>query len=387
VAAAARLLRAARRPLIVAGGGVWHSAAEDALRALADGCAIPVVETSAGKGVHPGAVGGLGVNGTGAANALAREADVVLCAGTRLSDFTTASHSLFQAPGVRFVGVNVCAADAHKLGALPVVADARLALVALADALTGWRAPEQPVRAAMEAWERELAPALVPRAGERVSQGEILRALNEQVRPGDWVVAAAGSPPGDLLKLWRAVPGSHVHLEFAFSCMGHELPAGLGLRLADPDAGEIFVVIGDGTYLMAAGELATAVHERLKVTVVLLVNGGFQSIHALQRATTASSLGTEFPELDYAANARTFGWRAWEAHSAGDLAGALDAARAATGPAIVVVRVDPRRTLPSAGAFWDLGVAEVSSRPEAAAAAAGHARGRAAQRHYGWVAP
>jgi 3D-(3,5/4)-trihydroxycyclohexane-1,2-dione acylhydrolase (decyclizing) len=273
----------------------------------------------------------------------------------------------------------VCAADAHKLGALPVVADARLALAALAEALAGWRAPEQLVDLA---WGRELEASLVAR-----SQGELLRALNERVRPGDWVVAAAGSPPGDLLKLWRAVSGTHVHLEFAFSCMGHELPAGLGIRLAEPDAGEIYVVIGDGTYLMAAGELAAAAHERLKVTVLLLVNGGYQSIHALQRATTASSLGTEFPELDYAANARTFGWRAWEVESAGELAGALDAARAAEGPAIVVARVDGRRALASAGAFWDLGVAEVSARPEAAAAAAEHARGRVGQRHYGWVAP
>jgi 3D-(3,5/4)-trihydroxycyclohexane-1,2-dione acylhydrolase (decyclizing) len=394
IAAAAALLRSARRPLIVAGGGVSHSAAEAELLHLAEAAGIPVAETSAGKGVFTGelALGGLGVNGTRAANAIAAEADVVVCAGTRLGDFTTASHTLFQAPDVRFVAINVSEPDAYKLGALPVVADARVALAALATALRGWRAPEDhaaAVRAALAAWERDVVADVAPRVGGRMGQGEVLRVLNARVRRGDWVVAAAGSPPGDLLKLWRPVEGSRVHIEFAFSCMGHELPAGLGIRLAEPDAGEIYVVIGDGTYLMAGSELTTAAQRRLKVTVVLLVNGGYQSIHALQRATVGETAGTEFgaPEVDYAANARSCGWAVWSADDPAALGDALEEARAADGPAIVVVRVDPDRTLLPSGAFWDLGVARQSEHPQARVAAAERARGEARQRFHGWVAP
>jgi 3D-(3,5/4)-trihydroxycyclohexane-1,2-dione acylhydrolase (decyclizing) len=394
IAAAAALLRTAQRPLIIAGGGVWHSGAEAQLRRLAETAGIPVAETSAGKGTYHGelALGGLGVNGTRAANDVAREADVVLCVGTRLSDFTTASHSLFAAADVRFVGVNVGEADAHKLGALGVVADARAALAALGAALDGWRAPDAHAaacRAALADWRGELARDLEPRGAGPASQGQILRALNERVAPGDWVLAAAGAAPGDLLKLWAPVEGSHVHIEFAFSCMGHELPAGLGIRMADPEAGEIYVVIGDGTYLMAAGELATAVQEQLKVTVVLLVNGGYQSIHTLQRSTVGATLGTEFDglDVDYVANARSFGWHARTASTPGELADALVEARGQERPALIAVPVAPHQGLLDAEAFWDLGVAEVSSRPAAQAAAADQRRGRVTQRLYSWTGP
>ena len=398
IAAAAALLRRAERPLLIAGGGVRHSAAEPALAALAGATGIPVAETSAGKGAHlgPGLLGGIGVNGTSAANAIAAEADVVVCAGTRLSDFTTASHSLFRHPGVRFVGINVCAADAAKVGALPVVADAREALEALLAALADWRAPEAHRRAAereLEQWRRTLATELAAAPGEGLLQGQVLRAVNDAIRPGDWVTAAAGGPPGDLLKLWEVREGTSAHLEFAFSCMGHELPAALGLRLGDRDAGEVYAVIGDGTWLMGSAELATAVQAALKVTVILLVNGGYQSIHGLQLAAGGPSFGNEFRdasgepvEVDFAANARSLGARAWDA---GDLAGleaALDEARAASGPAVVVCRVEPRRALASHGAFWDLGMAEVSERREVAEASAAHVRARSAQRFYGWTA-
>jgi 3D-(3,5/4)-trihydroxycyclohexane-1,2-dione acylhydrolase (decyclizing) len=392
VEAAAALLRGARRPLIVAGGGVWHSAAEAELARLADECGVPVAETSAGKGAYVGelALGGLGVNGTRAANAVAAAADVVLCVGTRLSDFTTASHSLFQAEDVRFVAVNVSEPDAHKLGALPVVADARVALAALRERLARWRAPRDGIdaaHAALAAWERDLAADVGAERSRRMGQGEVLRVLNGAARAGDWVVAAAGSPPGDLLKLWRQVPGGRAHIEFAFSCMGHELPAGLGIRLAEPHAGEIYVVIGDGTYLMASSELATAVAADLKATVVLLVNGGYQSIHALQRATVGVTLGTEWPGIDYAANARSYGWRVWTPEDPSALAAALDEARDCAGPALLVVPVDPHRTLLGSGAFWDLGVARVSELPAARAAARERADGEARQRFYGWTAP
>jgi 3D-(3,5/4)-trihydroxycyclohexane-1,2-dione acylhydrolase (decyclizing) len=383
---AAAVLRRARRPLVIAGGGVRHAAAEEALAALAERCGLPVAETSAGKGsiTGPACVGGIGVNGTGAANELAAAADVVLCVGTRLSDFTTASRSLFRDVGVRFVAINVDAGDAHALGALPVVADARAALEALAHELDEARGRRPDVDAATERWRSAVERDLAPVDGEGMTQGHVYRALNAACRAGDWVVAAAGSPPGDLLKLWDVAAGSSTHIEFAFSCMGHELPAALGIRMAEPDAGEIFAVIGDGTYLMAPTELVTAVQERLKLTVVLLVNGGFQSIHALQRATVGRSFGNEFGvPVDYAANARSLGCAAWEAGTVDELAAALDAARAHPGPALIACDVEPHRTLLGSGAWWDLGVPEVSADPRTRELAAAHARGAEGQRFYG----
>jgi 3D-(3,5/4)-trihydroxycyclohexane-1,2-dione acylhydrolase (decyclizing) len=367
IAAAAGLLRDAQRPLIVAGGGVRYSEAEAALAALADGCGIPVAETSAGKALYDGehAVGGIGVNGARSANAIAERADVVLCVGTRLSDFTTASRSLFQAADVRFAAINVVAADAHRLGAVAVVADARAALEALHAALGDSTTPEgyrREVEQARASWREALAADLAPRTA-RMSQGQALRAINAATRAGDWVVAAAGSPPGDLLKTWHAPSGSSVHIEFAYSCMGHEIPAGLGIRMADPSAGEVLVVIGDGTYLMAPTELVTAVQEQLKLTVVILVNGGYQSIHALQRGTSGDSFGNEFraPDgswlaVDYAANAASMGCATWRVATAAGLAAALEAARTETRAAVIVCDVDPGRTLLSSGAWWDVGV-------------------------------
>jgi 3D-(3,5/4)-trihydroxycyclohexane-1,2-dione acylhydrolase (decyclizing) len=406
LARAVALLRGARRPLVVAGGGVRHSEAEAELAALADRCALPVAETSAGKGSHRGPLllGGIGVNGTRAANAVAAEADVVLCVGTRLSDFTTASHSLFQAPDVRFVHLNVCAADAAKLGASPLVCDARAGLAALAEALGDWRAPAAHAEAAAgaaERWRRELDAALESPAGERMSQGRALRELNDRIGPGDWVVAAAGGSPGDLLKAWEVAEGSHAHIEFAFSCMGHELPAALGIRLAQPQEGRVYAVIGDGTYLMAMSELVTAVQEGLDVTVLLLVNGGYQSIHGLQQGAGGPSFGNELRrrdaaggapagallEVDYAANARSLGATAFEAGDPGELAAALGRARDTRGPVVIVARVDPRRGLPASGAFWDLGLAQVSTRAAVRQAAAAHAAAAAAQRSHAESAP
>jgi 3D-(3,5/4)-trihydroxycyclohexane-1,2-dione acylhydrolase (decyclizing) len=395
LAVAVDVLRSAQRPLVVAGGGVWHSGAEAALAGLAERLGAPVAETSAGKGTYRGALlaGGIGVNGTGAANALAADADVVLCVGTRLSDFTTGSQSLFQAPDVSFVGLNTCAADACKQGAFPLVADARAGLEALAAALERRErgARRRQLSAAIEDWRVALAADLQPNGG-RMSGGAVLAELNRNVRAGDWVVAAAGSPPGDLLKLWETPEGSHAHIEFAFSCMGHELPAGLGIRMADSEAGEVYVVIGDGTYLMAATELATAVQERLAVTVVVLVNGGYMSIRGLQRATGSPALATEFRNhadgeplaVDYAANARSLGCRAVDVASPGELTAALAAARAARAPTVVACAIEPHRALLHSGAFWDLGVAEASSRPEVREAAAAMRRGRATQRHHAW---
>jgi 3D-(3,5/4)-trihydroxycyclohexane-1,2-dione acylhydrolase (decyclizing) len=234
-----------------------------------------------------------------------------------------------------------------------------------------------------------------------MSQGRALQTLNGQIRPGDWIVAAAGSVPGDLLKTWQVAEGSETHIEFAFSCMGHELPAGLGIRLAQPDAGDVYVVIGDGTYLMAMSELVTAVQESLDVTVVLFVNGGYQSIHGLQEGAGGPSFGNElrrrdapggapagaFVEVDYAANARSLGATALEAGDPEELAAALDRARRTLGPVVIVCHVEPRRALPASGAFWDLGVPEVSSRAAVRDATAAHVAAAVAQRAYVEPAP
>lgn len=400
LAAAASALRRARRPLIIAGGGVRYAAAESALRDFADAAGIPVAETSAGKGTSAGrlALGGIGVNGTAAANEVAAATDLVLCVGTRLTDFTTGSRSLFEHPEVRFVGLNVAPADAIALGGLPLVADARAGLEELAAELTGWRAPSGAAaasEAAIERWRAALASDLAPRPGERLTQAQVLRTLNGAARAGDWVVAAAGSPPGDLLKTWAVPAGSSAHIEFGFSCMGHEIPAALGIRMAEPDAGEVFAVVGDGTLLMAPTELVTAVQEGLDVTVVLLVNGGYQSIHGLQRSFVGASFGNEFRHradgdgltgavvaVDHAALVRSLGCSAHSVRDAGELTAALERTREEPGPSVIVCDVEPRRALLDTGAWWDLGVAEVSERPETEQLAAAH-RERGRQRWYG----
>jgi 3D-(3,5/4)-trihydroxycyclohexane-1,2-dione acylhydrolase (decyclizing) len=376
--AAANALRAARRPLIIAGGGVRYSEAEAALRRFAEELRIPVAETSAGKGSLTASdllAGGIGVNGTRPANELARDADLVLCVGTRLSDFTTGSHSLFQDPGVRFVAINVNAADAHKLGAIAVVADAREALDALRDQLAGWSAPSGGLGEALARWRHDVAADVAPVAGERMGQGEVLRALNAHAGPGDWVVAAAGWQPGDLLKLWETPPGGFTHIEFAFSCMGHELPAALGIRMHEGDDPEVIVVIGDGTYLMSPTELVTAVEEGLKLTVVLLVNGGYRSIEAL--GSGSAGFGAR---MDYVANARSMGCEAVLAGTGDELRAALATARASDATTVIVCPTEAGRKLLPSGAFWDLGMPEVADDEPTRRRTAAHVEARAAQR-------
>jgi 3D-(3,5/4)-trihydroxycyclohexane-1,2-dione acylhydrolase (decyclizing) len=278
LAAAVEAIRSSARPLVIAGGGVHYSEAQAELAELSDSCAVPVAETSAGKGALAGgelALSGIGVTGTRAGNALARDSDLVVCVGTRLIDLTTASHSLFEHPDVRFVGLNVVARDAHKLGALPLVADAKLGLQALTEALraAGWRAPEEwraRALAERERWEGELAADLRPREGERMTQGQALRALNESVGPRDWLIVATGTPHVDVHKLWNPERGERCLMEVGFSCMAGEIPAAIGVRMARPDADEVYAVIGDGTYLMGStGELVTAHQHGLKITVLV----------------------------------------------------------------------------------------------------------------------
>jgi 3D-(3,5/4)-trihydroxycyclohexane-1,2-dione acylhydrolase (decyclizing) len=394
--AAVEALRASQRPLVIAGGGVHYSDALPELAALSERLGVPVAETSAGKGALPGGelgVGGIGVTGTRAANALARDADAIVCVGTRLIDLTTGSNALFADARARFVGLNAVARDANKLGALPLVADAKLGLQALSDALdaAGWRAPEQwrrRARTERERWEGELAEDLRPRAGEAMTQGQALRVLNEAAKPRDWLVVASGTPHVDVHKLWDSGRGERCLMEVGFSCMGGEIPAALGVRMARPDADEVFAVIGDGTYLMGAtGELVTARQHDLKVTLLVFENGGYQSIHALQRNRTGRSFGLEFRasdgdyvEVDYAANARSLGCAAFRAATVEQLRDALEAARDEAGPVVIVARVEPHRLLLDSDCWWDVGVPEASERPETRQLAADHVRGRALQR-------
>ena len=392
---AVAMLRAARRPVIIAGGGVHYSAAWDALRAVATGFGIPVSETHAGKGALRGApewsLGGHGVEGTSAAARIAEEADLVIAVGTRLSDFATASQSLFHDPEVRFIAVNVCAMDAFKQGALPVVADARLALEALlaAGQSAGVAFPGngERVAEAQRDWDTIVrTDAYGDHPGEVMSEGQVIEVLNEESQGDDTVVAAAGAPPGNILKLWDGSNGSRCHIEFGFSCMGYELPAGLGVRMAGGGAGspgEVFVYIGDGTFLLNPMELITALQEQLKVTVVVIDNHGFQVIRRLQMWRTGHAFGNEFrarggesnggsaaddgPRLegdylpvDIAAIARGMGARAWNAATPDEVRDALREARAETRSCVIVCEVEKHRYVPGADTWWDVAPAEVS---------------------------
>jgi 3D-(3,5/4)-trihydroxycyclohexane-1,2-dione acylhydrolase (decyclizing) len=378
------LLKAAKRPVIIAGGGVHYAAASEELRAFAEGCGIPVAETSGGKGAMAGdsplLLGGSGVNGTPAAAQIVRDADLVIAIGTRLTDFTTGSQSAFQHPDVRFIAINVCPHDAYKQGALPVVADARETLVALAKAATGITTDavyRTEIAAAIEAWATHLrGEVFMQIPGEAMSQGQLIGTLNATARARDTVIAAAGGAPGDLLKLWDTRGGKHCHLEFGFSCMGYELPAGIGVRMAQP-AGEVYVLIGDGTYLMNPSELVTALQERLKVTVVISENHGYQVIRQLQMNRAGRSFGNEFRarddatrrlegdyiQIDFAQHAASMGARTWHVTTPDELAAALMEARDEHRSCVIVVETEPHRYLPGAGVWWDVAPAEATNDP------------------------
>ncbi|MGI8856137.1 MAG: 3D-(3,5/4)-trihydroxycyclohexane-1,2-dione acylhydrolase (decyclizing) [Thermomicrobiales bacterium] len=383
IAEAVALLKTAKRPVIIAGGGVHYSAASDALRAFAEACGIPVGETSGGKGAMPDSallLGGSGLNGTPAAAQIVRDADLVIAVGTRLTDFTTGSQSAFQHPDVRFIAINVCAHDAYKQGALPIVADARETLTALTNAADGIAtdaAYRAEIAAAKEAWATQLRDEIyVQIPGEAMSQGQLIGALNMAARAGDTVIAAAGGAPGDLLKLWETSGGRHCHLEFGFSCMGYELPAGIGVRIAQPE-GEVYVLIGDGTYLMNPSELVTALQEGLKVTIVLSENHGYQVIRQLQMNRAGRSFGNEFRArdeatrrlegeyvtIDFAQHAASMGARTWHVVTLDALKTALAEARDEKRSCMIVVETEPHRYLPGSGVWWDVAPAEATTDP------------------------
>ncbi len=406
---AAELIRSARRPLIVAGGGLIYSEATAALRALVDATGIPVGETMAGRGAlvseHALSLGAIGATGGSAANRLAREADVVIGIGTRWSDFTTASKSAFQDPRVRFVNVNVAASDAGKHSGVPVVGDARVALEELREALAGHRIDpgwEQRARDEAGVWSEEVARLVA--AGEPgdgpPSQAEIIGAINDAAGETGIVVNAAGSAPGDLHKLWRArdPAGKGFHVEYGYSCMGYEIPGGMGVKLAAPER-EVYVLIGDGSYLMLPGELVTAVAERVPIVIVLVDNHGYASIGALSRSVGSAGFGTLFRfsdngsvpldpastevlPLDLAANAESLGARVIRAKTIPELRNALAGARGADRPVVIYIEADRYRGVPSYEGWWDVPVAEVSEEETVRAARESYERALKGQRRY-----
>jgi 3D-(3,5/4)-trihydroxycyclohexane-1,2-dione acylhydrolase (decyclizing) len=395
-------LRTSKRPLIIAGGGVQYSDASNALRVLAEKRGIPVGETSAGKGVLPNSpqsVGAIGLTGTRAANHLAREADFILCVGTRLIDLTTGSMSLFEHPDVRFGSINLDNYDAHKLSAVPVQADARSGLEALEATLGDYEASEDWVvetSVQVERWQTDLEADRVSRPGEIMSQHQVLRAVNASVRSGDTLVVASGTPHVDIHKAWDTSQGATVQMEVGFSTMGYEIPAAIGTRMAQGPDGEVLVLIGDGTYLMGHTELVTSVQEGLKITVVLIDNHGFQSIHALQRGNIDRSFGLEFRHredgsgltgdyvaIDYAASASAYGCAVFTADTPDEVTDALTQARAERRPCVIVCHTEPHRQILDSQCWWDVGVPEVSSRPETVRAAQKTIEGRRRMRWFG----
>ncbi|MFG3231824.1 3D-(3,5/4)-trihydroxycyclohexane-1,2-dione acylhydrolase (decyclizing) [Streptomyces antibioticus] len=390
LAAAVRAIRSARRPLLVAGGGVHHSRAEDALAAFAAATGIPVASTQAGKGSlrhdHPQDVGGIGHTGTATADELARTADLVIGVGTRYTDFTTASNTLFQGDGVRFLNLNIASYDGHKLAGLPLVADARSGLEALTGELArdGHRVAdayaaeygedkerwEQRVDACFEAEETDVRP----------TQTQVLGALDALADESDIVINAAGSLPGDLHKLWRARSRDQYHLEYGYSCMGYEIPAAIGVKLAAPER-NVWALVGDGTYLMMPTEIVTAVQEGIAIKILLVQNHGYASIGGLSESVGGERFGTAYRytagdgtftgaplPVDLAANVASLGMRVLRAKTVRELREALAEARAADTPTCVYVETETADTVsgpPPAQAWWDVPVAETATRPSA----------------------
>jgi 3D-(3,5/4)-trihydroxycyclohexane-1,2-dione acylhydrolase (decyclizing) len=384
VATVADAIRAAQRPHIVAGGGAIYSGASTALGELATRYGLPVAETQAGKGVlswdHPQLVGPVGANGGLAANRLAHDADLVIAVGTRLGDFATGSKTIFADPEATFVGINVNAADASKLRSIPFVADARLAIEALDAALAadgfegsakGYRERVAELR---HAWEQRVDGhrAATGTTGD-LEQPEVIGIVNEAVGGHATVVCAAGSLPGDLLKLWRAEDPKAYHVEYGYSCMGYEIPAGLGIRLAEPER-EVVVTIGDGTYLMLNSEIVTAVAEGIRITVVVFDNHGYQCIKDLQESVGVPAFGNElrfrdpvrnrltgpYVPIDFQKHAESMGALALFARTPDEIRDALRTAREADRITVIHVPVSPLGRVPGYEGWWDVPPAAVS---------------------------
>jgi len=388
VRAAVAAIRGARRPLVIAGGGVIYSEATEALAALCEQTGIPVAETQAGKGSlsydHPSNLGAVGATGTFAANRIAADADVVIGVGTRYSDFTTASKTAFRNPGVAFVNVNVGEFDAAKHAGIALIGDARVTLAQLAAALEDYTVDgdyrDECARLARE-WDEEVT-RLYSVDEDPLAQSAVIGALNDAARPRDVVVCAAGSMPGDLHKLWRTRDPKGYHVEYGYSCMGYEIPGGMGIKLAAPER-DVYVLVGDGSYLMLPGELVTAVEQNIKLTIVLVDNRGYASIGSLSRSLGTEGFGTALTaEVDLAANAESLGAQVVCAQTLGDLREALDASKSASGVSVIVVATDRSRGIPGYESWWDVPVAEVSEAATVRAAREEYEHARLAERRF-----
>ncbi len=385
LAAAASLLRGAKRPLLVAGGGVLYGCATDALRAFAETHGVPVAETQAGKGAlawdHPLQQGAIGVTGAPAANALAKDADVVVAVGTRLSDFTTGSHSMFG--GTRLVSINVNGFDALKWRGAALVADAKLGLDALSHALAGWTSEaawQAKAKTAASAWRSDVDRITARRDTELPYDGDVIGAVQRSAPDSaaqDIVVCAAGTLPAELHKLWRtSVPGGY-HMEYGYSCMGYEIAGGIGVKLAKPDR-EVIVIVGDGSYLMLNSEIATSVMLGTKLVIVVQDNRGYGCINRLQQACGGVPFNNLFvdcvqgpqgaPSIDFAAHAAALGARAENVKTIPELEAALARARASDRTYVIAIPTDPARTTDDGGWWWEVAVPEVSEREAVRAA-------------------
>jgi 3D-(3,5/4)-trihydroxycyclohexane-1,2-dione acylhydrolase (decyclizing) len=392
-------MRAAQRPLIIAGGGVIYSDATEALAGFAARTGIPVAETQAGKGTlnfdHAQSVGAIGVTGTSAANRLARNADLILSFGTRYSDFTTASKTAFQDPDLRFINVNVAEFDAFKHAALPLVSDARTTLEELSSALTSYRVSQDyrsEISRLRSEWATEVDRIYSRRHGPPFSQGEVIGVLNAAVGPRDVIVCAAGSLPGDLHKLWRTRDPKGYHLEYGYSCMGYEIAGGLGVKMADPSR-EVYVLVGDGSYLMMAQEIVTSLQEAIKLNIILFDNSGFSSIGGLSRACGSGGFGTRYQyrgqgkagavmAVDFVANAASLGAHAVRARTHEELTEALAASKKQTRTSVVVVETDYYDSVPGYESWWDVPIAEVSESESVQKARKGHVEGKKRERYF-----
>src|SRR6202040_3072769 len=367
----AEWIRSAKKPLIVAGGGVLYSEAWEALAKFTQQTGIPVCETQAGKGSlpcdHPQQLGAIGVTGTPGANIIARDADLIIGIGTRYSDFTTASKTAFQNPGVRFININVAEFDAAKHAALALTGDARATLEELDSALASHSVSSdyaQEITRLRSEWDAEVERIYNRRVGPPLSQGEVIGLLNSTLGEKDVIVCAAGSLPGDLHKLWRTRDPKAYNMEYGYSCMGYEIAGGLGVKMADPSR-EVYVLIGDGSYLMMAQEIVTSIQENIKLNIVLFDNHGFSSIGGLSRACGSGGFGTEYryreegltgPVIatDFAANAASLGAYTVAARTHDQLAGALADARKQARTSVVVVETDYNDRVGGYNSWWDV---------------------------------
>lgn len=406
LAAAAARIKTAKKPLIIAGGGVIYSDATDTLRDFVRKTGIPVGETMAGKGSlrfdDPLCLGAIGATGTLAANRIAKDADVVIGIGTRYSDFTTASKTAFQNPDVTFININVAEFDAAKHSGLMLVGDAKITLEELAALLGDYRVADE-YRAHAEAlhreWETEVDRIYALRHEPLPGQGELIGAVNDLGDPDAVMVCAAGSLPGDLHKLWRARHPKQYHLEYGYSCMGYEIAGGLGVKMADP-AREVYVMVGDGSYLMLNGEIVTSVQEGVKLTIILMDNHGFKSIGALSRSLGSKGFGTRYARpqhnylpdddaaavetlpVDLAQNARSLGAHVIECKTYDEFVQALQTAKEIDRTTVITIENDRYVGVPGYESWWDVAVAEVSRMETVQAARAEYEKMRAKERYF-----